>query len=354
MPDKNNANCPYCASKNIKKHGAQKKKLQTLQRYFCKNCKKTFTLKEQGKNKTYPINIILNAVSSYNLGYPQSEIINSISKKFKTKPSQKTISNWINEFKNILPYSKIREQCKKLESPETIIETHEFLHNNLNYKFQLHKAKLYHLFHNIKYNNQFTNLSKFYEPLKAYLQKIPTKKFPHHIFKPGSNLKIKSDRASQLKFKHLKINHIKKQNLANKLTSLALNLAKTNKDRHNAVQNFFLINDSTTIAAEIPIYLIKDDLVYFLSRRFSINPNKYKTPITGHIDILQIRNSLIHIMDYKPDAKNQNPVEQLTIYALALASRTKLAIKDFKCAWFDQNNYFEFFPLHAVYSKKII
>lgn len=38
--------------------------------------------------------------------------------------------------------------------------------------------------------------------------------------------------------------------------------------------------------------------------------------------------------------------------ALALASRTKLAVKDFKCAWFDSNNYYEFFPLHAVYELK--
>jgi hypothetical protein len=38
----------------------------------------------------------------------------------------------------------------------------------------------------------------------------------------------------------------------------------------------------------------------------------------------------------------------LTIYTLALASRTKLAVRDFKCAWFDDKNYCEFFPLHAV------
>jgi hypothetical protein len=31
------------------------------------------------------------------------------------------------------------------------------------------------------------------------------------------------------------------------------------------------------------------------------------------------------------------------INALALASRTKLAVKDFKCVWFDEKNYFEFY-----------
>jgi len=66
---------------------------------------------------------------------------------------------------------------------------------------------------------------------------------------------------------------------------------------------------------------------------------------------LQIRNGLIYILDYKPNARKINAVNQLTIYALALASRTKLAVKDFKCAWFDEKNYFEFYPLHGVYKK---
>jgi len=47
-----------------------------------------------------------------------------------------------------------------------------------------------------------------------------------------------------------------------------------------------------------------------------------------------------------------NPIEHLTTYALAVASRAKLALSDFKSAWFDENNYFEFFPLHAVYAKR--
>jgi hypothetical protein len=37
---------------------------------------------------------------------------------------------------------------------------------------------------------------------------------------------------------------------------------------------------------------------------------------------------------------------------LALAARTKTPVKDFKCAWFDDRNYYEFFPLKAVYEKR--
>jgi hypothetical protein len=34
--------------------------------------------------------------------------------------------------------------------------------------------------------------------------------------------------------------------------------------------------------------------------------------ITGHIDFLQARNGAIHILDYKPDARTNKPIAQLT------------------------------------------
>jgi ATP-dependent exoDNAse (exonuclease V) beta subunit len=40
--------------------------------------------------------------------------------------------------------------------------------------------------------------------------------------------------------------------------------------------------------------------------------------ITGHVDFLQVRDSAIHILDYKPDARTNKPISQLAIYALAL------------------------------------
>ena len=335
--------CIYCNSSKINKVGKRINKLKTIQRYKCKICKKIFTksTKNQIKNKSYPEGIILNSISYCNLGYTQKEVSKLIAKKFKINIPQKTISNWINEFKEVCPYSRLRNEAKQQFQPENIIDQYEFLHSNLKYKYQIHNFKLNHL----------TNNNEKLERLKQYLEKIPTKGFPHHIFKSNPEIKEKSDRASQANFKTLNINPLSKQNLANKLAQLALNLAKTNKDRHQSIQDFILVNDSTTIAAEIPIYLTHDDLLYFNAHGFNLNPNDFSTPITGHIDILQIRNNLIHILDYKPEAEKENPVHQLTIYALALASKTKLPLTLFKCAWFDENNYYEFYPLHVVYKR---
>jgi|SRR3989344_563874 len=332
--------CPNCSSKLIKRAGIKRRKIQDSQRYFCNDCHKTFTL-ESTKNKTYQITTILKTISLYNLGHSQSQVQKLL--KINPKPSQKTISNWINEFKTITTFNRLRKEAKSQFSSENIIEQYEFLHNNLSYKYQIHNFKLNHL------TKDDEKLSR----IKDYLERIQTKQFSHHIFKPNYEIENKSDRASQTSFKTLKISILTKNNLANKLTGLALNLAKTNKDRHQSIQDFFIINDSTTIAAEIPIYLTHDDLLYFNSHGFLLNPNNFSTPITGHIDILQIRNNLIHILDYKPEANKTNPMHQLTVYALALASKTKLPLTLFKCAWFDDKNYYEFFPLHVVMNRKV-
>ena len=72
--------------------------------------------------------------------------------------------------------------------------------------------------------------------------------------------------------------------------------------------------------------------------------------ITGHIDFLQVRNDAVHILDYKPDAHTNKPIAQLTIYALALARLTGIRLFDIKCAWFNENEYCEFFP-HTLLSR---
>ena len=80
--------------------------------------------------------------------------------------------------------------------------------------------------------------------------------------------------------------------------------------------------------------------------------NELPKLITGHIDILQIRNGQIHILDYKPNAEKERPIEQLTLYAMALSRLTGLRLFEFKCAWFDEKDYFEFYPLHVLHKPK--
>ena len=113
-----------------------------------------------------------------------------------------------------------------------------------------------------------------------------------------------------------------------------------------------LANDSCTIACEVPVFLSPEEIAYFKANGFFIGLPASTRPITGHIDLVQVRNGLIHLLDYKPNAAAIDPVSQLIVYALAFASRTRLPMKLLKCAWFDEKDYFEFFPLQAVRSRK--
>ena len=142
----------------------------------------------------------------------------------------------------------------------------------------------------------------------------------------------------------------RKANYATKLAALALQIALSNKKRHETLQRFMLLNDSATIAVEVPIYLTPEDFTYFQSRGFTFPFGTQ--PITGHIDFLQLRSGYLHILDYKPNAaKETHAVTQLTIYAMALSRRTGLPVKGFKCAWFDERDYFECYPLPGIYPR---
>ncbi len=343
--------CGYCNSKVIIKKGFKKNKFQVIQKYQCKNCRKCFTLQSQ-KNITYPISKILEAISLYNLGYPLKQVSEKIFVQDKLKIAVSTISSWIKKYKNLTTYIKLRKQAKKLYSPKNIIFKKPLQHRQV-YLFNYHKAKLKIL---PSLNKNIP--TKAIENLKNYLAKIHTSSFPHHIFdasmenNENDNSGKPEQRSSKLKFEVLDFVKLEKHNYANKLAALVLKSVNNNFQRHQAIQNFMLINDTSTIATEIPVYLTKDDINYFLERDFNLELKGHNTPITGHIDILQLRNNLIHILDYKPNAHKINPVPQLTLYALALASRLQIPIKYFKVAWFDETDYFEYFPLHAVYKIK--
>ena len=115
-----------------------------------------------------------------------------------------------------------------------------------------------------------------------------------------------------------------------------------------------LANDSVTVGVEVPILMTDEDLFHYqkiLGFKVSLEL-KEDEAVTGHIDIVQIRNGSIHLLDYKPSARKEKPIAQLTLYALALSRLTGLRLYHFKCGWFDEDDYFEFYPLHVVWKKK--
>ncbi|MCL5958812.1 MAG: PD-(D/E)XK nuclease family protein [Chloroflexi bacterium] len=331
--------CPYCDSRAIIKKGSRKNLYRRIQLYFCKTCRKYFSPLPLKRVK-YPPRLILRAISLYDLGYSQEEVSKLMTAKYHLTIPRRTISDWAERFAPICTFQRLRPDAKSLYKPEKIIASLNLDHNQV-YRFRIHRAKL----------DLPTNAvpERTLDRLKQYLASIQDKDFPHDLFRKQED--NQAARSSQTELATLPLVKLEKQNLACDLANLGLQLARTNKERHDAVQSFMLTNDSTTIACEVPVYLTLEEIAYFARKGFHIGLEDQQTPITGHIDVLQVRNGLIHILDYKPDAYKVNPVSQLVIYALALASRSKLPLRDFKCAWFDERNYFEFFPLHAVYAR---
>ena len=184
------------------------------------------------------------------------------------------------------------------------------------------------------------------DPRRGYLDSIPNA-CPHELF-----LK-ETPRASQAK-NSFPVHDVRiterHDNVAVESARFALQSVAKNKLRHETLQEFMLVNDSATVAVEVPIILSHDDIHHYRTK-LSFNvplPLKRGDVYTGHIDVVQIRNGQVHILDYKPDAAHIKPIEQLMIYALALARRSHLLLYHFRCAWFDDRNYYEFYPLHVV------
>lgn len=66
--EKEAEHCPYCKSKKFFRRGKRKKKLEVVQLYQCKECNRTFT-SQFVKGKHYPMNLIIDGLSYYNLGW---------------------------------------------------------------------------------------------------------------------------------------------------------------------------------------------------------------------------------------------------------------------------------------------
>jgi hypothetical protein len=318
----------------------RKKKHETVQVYYCQNCDKKFT-PVLTKNKTYPLRAILESLNCYNSFKTLEESARIVSEKFGLSIGSQNVSNWVKGFDGFLPILRMRDYIlKKYDKKDIFVEAHLF-HGQV-YDYIYHRAKTDCVI------DEFFKHQKF-KPLQRFLEIIDTE-CPHQLFRDSAQ------RASEYKnvFNLDQVKITPRPNFACKTAKLVLQTVVNNKLRHEVLQRFMLLNDSVTVATEVPILLDFKDVEHFKGMKGFVVPLELKEGevITGHIDIVQIRNGAVHILDYKPGAKRVKPIEQLTIYALALSRLTGLKLFHFKCAWFDENDYFEFYPLHVVMKKK--
>ncbi len=364
--------CPYCEGGDIIRKGWRKKKHERVQLYFCNRCSRKFT-PLLTKGKTYPLPVMLEAISRYHRLDTFEGAAEYVKEKYGLAVQPQTISKWRQDFEKYLPYRRMDAFIRKKYTPrEAIVETR--LQHGQIYRFCYHRAKLDCVLQEEYRHAKFGALQEFLELVVA--------ECPHTVFVEAG------PRASRFKnvFDLDGVRITRKENAAVRSARLVLQSVGDNRARHEAIQAFFLANDSVTVAAEVPVLLDREDVAHYRDKLGftlpdllegqsagiasetsvevreaqgdrSISGNRKGNlgaaeVLTGHIDLVQVRNGAIHILDYKPRAKRQKPTDQLTLYALALARLTGLRLYHFRCAWFDDRDYFEFFPLHVVHKKK--
>jgi transposase-like protein len=301
--------CPICKSNtNVIKNGVRILKEDSVQAYLCKSCNKRFSQRKL-PHTSYPPKVILSALTYYNQGHTISMTQRTMRRRFKVKIPSSTLNDWIKKHQDELPFTKLRK--KYTLDPNQTIKTRRLFHPQP-YLFRVHTLKL-----NIK--------GKQFPELKRYINGMLNNPMDH-LFQSKKVLRI-SELANTLNIPKPAIRTVK-DSPASRITDLALELAKTKSERHKKVEEFFLINDSATVAVEVPVYLTEVE-------------SKFKKPLVGHIDLIQVRSNRIHIMDYKPD-ESGNVVNQLLLYAKCLKKRT--GIPNITCVYFDENGYYQFTP----------
>ena len=272
--------CPKCSSsENIIKSGTRKIRNETAQLYFCKNCQKRFTDRRL-QHTSYPPKIILAALTYFNQGNTLDMTQRTMRRRYKTKIPISTLNNWIRTYGEEFPFTRLRKKYDL--DPNQTIKTRKLFYPQP-YLFRVHTLKL-----NIK--------GKQFPELKRYINDMLSNPMDH-LFQSKKVLRI-SELANTLNIPKPVIRTVK-DSPASRMTDLALELAKTKSERHNKIEDFFLVNDSATVAMEVPVYLTEKE-------------SGFKKPIAGHIDLIQVRGNRIHILDYKPE-KGGNVENQLAL-----------------------------------------
>lgn len=310
--------CPECDSPdNVIRSGFRNNKSGPVRLYLCKPCDRRFT-RRTFPHTSYSPKLILSALTHYNLGHTLAATNKEMRRRYKRDIPVSTIHGWVRRYAADLPFLKLRKRF--ILEPEEIIRSEKFHHVQV-YYFRYHTLKL-----NIA--------AKRYPGLKKYIYSI-SGGMNDSLFEDGFRCSAPPETYSDTS-PPPEVCHIT-TNAATRMTELALELARTNKERHEKVENFFLVNDTATVATEVPVYILPEELD-------AVNLPTEKV-ITGHIDIVQVRGNKVYVMDYKPGARNERRAYlQLLLYALALGARTNIELKNMVCAYFDHDDYFEFRP----------
>ena len=128
--------CAACGTPGIKV-GTRATRLGTIQKYYCKKCRRNFGASPMPRRRYSPA-AILNAVTSYNLGRTIEQTRIHVSRLARGAVPASTLHAWIGQFASICTFARLRKRFSI--SPDTVLRTRTFEHKQ-EYKFAFHRLK---------------------------------------------------------------------------------------------------------------------------------------------------------------------------------------------------------------------
>ena len=215
-----------------------------------RSCKRTFTPAPAAlRNKMYPLRIILDALTTYSLGYSHEETRKRVKTRTGRTISDSTLSAWIAEHDDVLSYRRLRDLGRGYFPPEQTIRSIKLYHRQV-YRYAFHRPKLEML----RESGEHVR----FIPVANFLEAIPLL-CPHKLFRTEDS----GGRASQAQPAFADVARIivnRKENAATRAAALVIPTVGNNLRRHDRLQQFMLANDSVTLAVEVPIWLTEEDI----------------------------------------------------------------------------------------------
>jgi transposase-like protein len=134
--------CPHCGSRSLTRRGTRKKKLEIVQLWRCASCKRVFTPGPAAlRNRTYPLRMILSALTDYDTGYSLEQTAARFNKKTKRTVSPSTIAAWLREYKQHCTHRRLRANGRARFPATQTIRSIKLYHRQV-YAYAYHRPKL--------------------------------------------------------------------------------------------------------------------------------------------------------------------------------------------------------------------
>ena len=135
------------------------------------------------RNKTYPIRLVLQALTLYNLGYSLGETAKRLKSKAGRAVSPTTIATWIGAHKEQTTFRRLRAEAKTIYPPTQTIRSIKLYHRQV-YAFAYHRSKLTLLRRNPQHQ-RFEALASFLETIPSI---VPARALPKRGRSEGARL----------------------------------------------------------------------------------------------------------------------------------------------------------------------